>query len=73
MQPLGVDDAAEPADEGARLLLDLRVHPEVGHEVDVADPEDGTTHRMSSSVGAQCSHSHRGRSANASIKMDASK
>ena len=43
VQPLGVDDAAEAADEGARLLLDLRVHPEVGHEVDVADPADGTT------------------------------
>jgi len=38
VQPLGVDDAAEAPDEGGRLLLDLRVHPEVGHQVDVTDP-----------------------------------
>lgn len=39
MQPLWVDDAAEASDECGRLLLDLGVHAEVGHQVDVADPE----------------------------------
>ena len=38
VQPLGIDDAAEAPDEGGRLLLDLGVHAEVGHQVDVADP-----------------------------------
>lgn len=39
MQPLWVDDAAEAPDECCGLLLDLSVHAEVGHQVDVADPE----------------------------------
>lgn len=39
MQPLWVDDAAEAPYESCRLLLDLSVHAEVGHQVDVADPE----------------------------------
>lgn len=39
MQPLWVDDASEAPDESCRLLLDLGVHAEVGHQVDVADPE----------------------------------
>lgn len=38
VQPLWVDDAAEAPNESCRLLLNLRVHPEVSHEVDVADP-----------------------------------
>ncbi len=38
VQPLWVDDAAEAPDECGRLLLDLGVHAEVGHQVDVADP-----------------------------------
>lgn len=38
VQPLGVNDAAEAANKSSRLLLNLRVHPEVSHEVDVADP-----------------------------------
>lgn len=40
VQPLGVDDAAEAPDERRRLLLDLRVHAEVCHQVDVADPAE---------------------------------
>ncbi len=38
MQPLWVDDAAEAPNESCRLRLNLCVHPEVSHEVDVADP-----------------------------------
>lgn len=38
MQPLRVNDAAEAPNESCRLLFNLRVHPEVSHEVDVADP-----------------------------------
>lgn len=38
MKPLGVDDAAEAPDETCSLLFNLCVHPEVSHEVDVADP-----------------------------------
>lgn len=37
MQPLWINDAAEASDKRSRLLLNLCVHPEVGHEVDVAD------------------------------------
>lgn len=37
MQPLRINDAAEASDESSRLLLNLCVHAEVGHEVDVAD------------------------------------
>lgn len=38
MQPLWVDDAAEAPDKGSSLFLNLCVHPEVSHEVDVANP-----------------------------------
>lgn len=38
VQPLWVNDAAETPNESCRLLLNLRVHPEVSHEVNVADP-----------------------------------
>lgn len=38
MQPLWVDDAAEASNKSSGLLFNLRVHPEVSHEVDVADP-----------------------------------
>ncbi len=33
-----VNDGMEPPDERQALSLDLRVHPEVGHVVDIADP-----------------------------------
>lgn len=46
VQPLWVDDAAEAPNESCRLLLNLRVHPEVSHEVDVADPA-GFTEKQS--------------------------
>ena len=36
-QPLGVDDGAEAANEGRRLLVNLRVHAKVRHQVNVAD------------------------------------
>lgn len=38
MEPLWVDDAAEAPDECGSLLLDLGVHAEMGHQVNVADP-----------------------------------
>lgn len=38
MQPLWVNDASEAPNESCRLLLNLCVHPEVSHEVDVTDP-----------------------------------
>lgn len=42
MQPLGINDAAEAPNESSRLLFNLRVHPKVCHQMDVADPaEDG--------------------------------
>ena len=41
MQPLRVNDAAEASNESCSLLLNLCVHPEVSHEVDVADPAGG--------------------------------
>lgn len=40
MQPLGINDAAEATNESCCLLLNLRVHPEVSHEVDVTDPAE---------------------------------
>lgn len=38
MQPLWVDNAAKTPNESCCLLLNLLVHPEVSHEVDVANP-----------------------------------
>lgn len=38
VQPLWVNDAAEAPNESRRLFLDLSVHAEVCHQVDVADP-----------------------------------
>lgn len=38
MQPLGVNDAAKATNESCSLLFNLSVHPEVSHQVDVADP-----------------------------------
>lgn len=38
MQPLWVNNAAETPNESCCLLLNLRVHPEMSHEVDVANP-----------------------------------
>lgn len=38
VQPLWVNDAAETSNESCRLLLNLCVHSEVSHEVDVANP-----------------------------------
>lgn len=46
MQPLGVNDAAEASNESCRLLLNLRVHPKVSHEVDVADPAGNSGQRF---------------------------
>lgn len=40
MQPLRVDDAAETADKRPSLFLYLGVHPEMCHQVDVADPRE---------------------------------
>lgn len=51
VQPLWVDDAAEAPNESCRLLLNLRVHPEVSHEVDVADPAGFTEkHQQSENI-----------------------
>lgn len=36
--PLGLDDGPEATDESGGLALDLGVHPEMCHQVDVADP-----------------------------------
>lgn len=36
-QPLGINDGAEPLDEGGRLLLDLMIHSIVRHVVDILD------------------------------------
>ena len=38
-----VDDGMEAPDEGHGLPLDLSVHPEVSHVVNVADPETTMT------------------------------
>lgn len=46
MQPLGVDDAAEATNESCSLLLNLSVHPEVSHQVDVADPAGNGGQRL---------------------------
>lgn len=43
MQPLWVNDAAEAPNESRRLFLDLSVHAEVSHQVDVADPAGNKT------------------------------
>lgn len=43
VQPLWVNDAAEAPNESWCLLLDLRVHAEVSHQVDVADPARNKT------------------------------
>lgn len=43
VQPLWVNDAAEASNEGWRLFLDLSVHAEVSHQVDVADPAANKT------------------------------
>lgn len=52
VQPLRIDDAAEASDKSSRLLLYLRVHSEVGHEVDVADPA------ANRNVGVVCQQIH---------------
>ncbi len=41
-EPFRIDERPEAAQEGRRLFADLRVHPEVGHLVDVADPSRAT-------------------------------
>lgn len=46
VQPLGVDDAAVSSDKSCSLLLDLRVHAEVRHQMDIADPATRTRSKV---------------------------
>lgn len=46
VQPLRVNDAAEATNKSCSLLLNLSVHPEVSHQVDVADPAGNGGQRL---------------------------